>query len=192
MNENLNYDYDQRPYEMIDGQTYMMSSPSINHTRINGNLHEIFARYLNGKTCEPFNQTNVYFSEKDHFIPDEIIVCDPDIVDENAIKGAPDLVVEILSKSTAKTDRDKKFFKYEMYGVKEYWIVDPFMKRVEVYHLIEGKFFKSCDAQLYTEEEYSLLNEKEKTETVNKIKVSIFEDLIVDVRNVFKWWIKPN
>ena len=70
--------------------------------------------------------------------------------------------------------------------MKEYWIVDPNNKSVEVYHLVEGKyqFAGSYKVSEEYDEENKFLN--------NEIKVSIFEDLIVDVRNVFKWWIKPN
>ena len=186
MNTAIDYNYDERPYEIIDGEARMMASPSINHVRINGNLHNIFDRYLKGKTCEPFNQSGVHFSEEDHFVPDEVIVCNPDIVEENFINGVPDLVVEILSKSTASQDRNKKFKKYEKYGVKEYWIVDQYMKRVEVYHLVDGKFVNFCDAQLYTEEEYKLLNEREKSETVSEIKVSLYNDFIVNVKDILE------
>ena len=84
-------------YEIINGEVYMMSSPKANHIRVNGNLHGIFRDYLKGKTCEPFSNFNVYFNEEDHFIPDEMIVCNPDIVEDDAVHGAPDLVVEILS-----------------------------------------------------------------------------------------------
>ena len=159
MSNSFDYDYkDERSCEIIDGEARMMSSPSINHTRINGNLHSIFSNYLRGKTCEPFNQSSVHFSEDDHFIPDEMIVCNPDIVEENFVNGTPDLVVEILSRSTASQDRNKKFSKYEKYGVKEYWIVDQYIKRVDVYHLVDGKFFKFCEAQLYTDEEYAMFH----------------------------------
>ena len=177
---------DERPYEIINGEVYMMASPSINHLRINSDIDTIFKNYLNGKTCEPFNQSSVHFSEKDHYIPDEIIVCNPDIVEENFINGTPDLVVEILSKSTKKIDREEKFHKYEQYGVKEYWIVDPFMKCVEVYNLIDGKFVKTCDAQLYTDEEYKLLSDREKAQVVSEIKVSLYDDFIVNVKDIFE------
>ena len=186
MNTDVDCVYDERPYEIIDGEVRMMASPSINHVRINGNLHTIFTQYLKGKTCEPFNQSGVHFSEEDHFVPDEMIVCNPDIVEENFINGVPDLVVEILSKSTAGQDRNKKFQKYEQYGVKEYWIVDQYMKRVEVFHLVDGKFVKFCDAQLYTDEEYKFLSDREKAETVSEIKVSLYDDFVVDVKDIFE------
>lgn len=187
MNTAVAYEYkDERPYEIISGEVRMMAAPSINHIRINGNLHNIFSNYLDGKKCESFNQSAIYLSEEDHFIPDEVIVCNPDIIEENFINGVPDLVVEILSKSTRNVDRDEKFRKYKQYGVKEYWIVDPFMKNVEVFHLIEGKFVKTCDAQYYTEVEYKLLNDKERAAVVSEIKVSLYDDFVVRVEDIFK------
>ena len=173
-------------YEIINGQVYMMSSPKYNHVVINGSLHRIFDTYLDGKTCEAFINFNVIFSEDDQFIPDEIIVCNPDLVEDDAIHGAPDLVVEILSKSTSRIDKNDKFFKYEQYGVKEYWIVDPYIKSVDVYILKDGKFIHDDTYQYYTDEEFEKLNEKYKASAKFEIKVSIYDDFVVQLKDIFK------
>ena len=186
MDTAIDYNYDERPYEIIDGEARMMASPSINHMRINSNIDFAFKKYLNGKTCEPFNQSGVHFSEEDHFVPDEVIVCNPDIVEENFINGVPDLVVEILSKSTAVKDKMDKFIAYEKYGVKEYWIVDPFIKSVEVYHLIDGRFVRNNVYQLYTEEEFNDLTDEQKSLAKSEIKVSLYDDFIVNVKDIFE------
>jgi Uma2 family endonuclease len=68
-------------------------------------------------------------------IPDFIVVCDPDKIKRNKILGAPDLVVEIISSSSAKIDRIDKRLAYQRAGVKEYWIIDPANQLVEVYQL---------------------------------------------------------
>ena len=81
----------------------------------------------------------------------------------------------MLSESTKENDVGKKKDDYEKYGVKESWIVDPENRSVKVYHNLEGKFTAG--------EEYNINGDK------TEIKVSIFEDLIVDIRNVFKWWL---
>ena len=174
------------PYEIINGKVYMMSSPKANHVRVNGNLHSIFDRYLDGKRCEAFNQFNVFFDEDNHYVPDEIIVCDPDIVEEDAIHGTPDLVVEILSKSTAIKDRMDKFVTYEKFGVKEYWIVDPFIKSVEVYLLKDGKFQLGGIYQYYTDEEYNELTKLQKADAKFEIKVSLYDDFVVQLKDIFK------
>ncbi len=187
MNGTASYSSERRNrYELINGETYMMSSPGVSHVRVNGNLHKIFGNYLAGKRCEPFNQFNVFFSETDHFIPDEIIVCNPDIVEDDVVHGTPDLVVEILSKSTARKDKNEKFFKYEQYGVKEYWIVDPFSKSVDVYHLINDKLVRDeFTYALYTDIEFKQLDEEEKAESKFYIKVSIYDDFYVKLDDIF-------
>ena len=186
MNTEFAYQSDYERYEMINGEIYMMSSPSTNHTRINGNLHSLFKNYLRGKRCEPFDNLNLFLDDENAYIPDEMIVCDPDIVEEDGIHGVPDLVVEIISKSTVRKDKNEKFFAYEKYGVKEYWIVDPFMKCVDVYILKSGKFTDGGHYQFYTDEEFSLLTEKAKNETCTEIKVSLYDDFVVNVKDIFK------
>jgi len=174
------------PYEIINGKFYMMSSPKRNHVKVNSNIDNIFERYLEGKRCESFNQFNVFFDEDNHYVPDESIVCNPDIVEEDAIHGAPDLIVEILSKSTAIKDKMDKFIVYEKYGVKEYWIVDPFIKSVEVYLLKDGKFVRDAFYQYYTEEEFNELTELQKADAKFEIKISLYDDFVVQVKDIFK------
>lgn len=174
------------PYEIINGKVYMMSSPKASHVRVNGNLHNIFDRYLDGKRCEAFNQFNVFFDEDNHYVPDEIIVCNPDIVEEDAIHGAPDLIVEILSKSTAIKDKMDKFVTYEKYGVKEYWIISPNEKSIEVYILKDGKFALDSFYQYYTDEEFNELTKLQKADAKIEIKVSLYDDFVVQLKDIFK------
>lgn len=103
MNTNLAYQeeiYD----EMINGQIVLMSpSPMANHVYAAGNIYRIFADYLKGKICTPFpDRFDLYLSEKDRFEPDMMIVCDPNKIKSRGVYGAPDLVVEVLSRSTSK------------------------------------------------------------------------------------------
>ena len=172
-------------YEIINGKIYMMSSPKANHVRVNGNIHGIFRDYLKGKTCEPFNQFNVFLSEEDHFIPDEIIVCDPDIVEDDAVHGAPDLVVEISSASTARRDRMEKFNAYEKYGVKEYWIIFPQEKRVEVYLRKDDKLVLDNVYSVYQDFEWDNLTAEKKAEVKFEIKVSLYDDFYVKLEDIF-------
>ena len=180
------YQEEYKDYEVIDGQIYMMSRPSMNHQRVSGNIYGIFDNYLDGRRCEAILEQDVYFSEEDNFIPDVMIVCNPDIIEEDGIHGVPDLIVEILSKSTAKRDRSDKFLKYEKYGVREYWIVDPFSKSVEVYHLKDGKFEYDNTYVIYTDQEWRKLTDKERENAKFEIKVSIYDDLIVQLKDIFK------
>ncbi|MBR1858810.1 MAG: Uma2 family endonuclease [Selenomonadaceae bacterium] len=182
---NLAYKYD-ASYELIDGRTYMMARPSVNHTRIERNIVGLFNRYLKGKTCESFNETDVYFSEEDNFVPDVIIVCNPDIVEDNGIYGTPDLVVEVASPSTARRDRMEKFYAYEKYGVKEYWIVSPGDKSVEVYLLKDGKFVLDDVYPIYKDYEWDKLTDEEKAEVKFAIKVSLYDDFEVSLADIFE------
>ena len=182
----LAYQEEYSDYEIIDGQVYMMSRPTMSHQRISKNIIGIFDNYLDGKRCEAVLEQDVYLSEEDNFIPDVMIVCNPDIIEEDGIHGVPDLVVEILSKSTAKRDRTDKFLKYEKYGVKEYWIVDPFSKSVAVYLLKDGKFEHDNNYSIYNEFEWRKLTEQERAEAKFEIKVSLYDDFVVQVKDIFE------
>ncbi|MCI6101263.1 MAG: Uma2 family endonuclease [Selenomonas sp.] len=99
--DNLAYQEPPR-VERIEGRTYLMSPrPKIGHNRVCTNIASIFANYLMGKPCVPFaDGTDVYLDDENHYIPDAMIVCDRSIIHDDAIYGAPDLVVEVLSPST--------------------------------------------------------------------------------------------
>ena len=99
----------------------------------------------------------------------------------------PDFVAEVLSKSTRKYDLGKKKDIYEKHGVSEYWTIEPIQKSIDVYHLIDGKYKLDNVYQLYTDKEWSQLTDRQKAEAKFEIKVSIFDDLIVKVEDVFEW-----
>ena len=176
-------------YELINGEVYMMSRPSVKHADIAYNITSIFKKYLKGKRCRAFGEVDVYLSEEDdHVIPDVVIVCNPEIITEKRIEGVPDLIVEILSPSTALKDRTVKLFIYAKYGVKEYWLVEPVRKSVEVYLNRDGVLTLDNIYYFYSEAEWSSMDEKEMAEakTQKKIKVSIYDDFIIDVNDVFE------
>lgn len=137
-------------YEVIDGQIYNMSpAPTTKHQAVQRELLTEFALYLRGKTCSVFGSPlDVCFSEEDHDIkkikewvePDIVVVCDKNKIHEKRIVGVPDLVVEILSPSTAKIDKIVKFNRYQRAGVKEYWIVDPSNETIDPYVLQQNVF----------------------------------------------------
>ena len=99
--DNLAYQEPPR-VERSEGRAYLMSRrPKIGHNRVCTNIASIFANYLMGKPCVPFaDGTDVYLDDENHYIPDAMIVCDRSIIHDDAIYGAPDLVVEVLSPST--------------------------------------------------------------------------------------------
>ena len=175
--------YDDSDYELIGGDKVIMTRPNINHMLIISRLIKNFGSYIDEKSMEAIvlSGADVYLSEKEHYRPDLVVICDLSMVKNGKrVYGAPDLVVEVLSESTMDKDLGPKKKAYEEYGVKEYWIVDQWSKRIEVYHSVDGKFEFGGS---YKVSEDGEINSKD------KIRVSIFDDLTVDVRDVFKWWI---
>lgn len=167
-------------WEIIDGVPYNMTpAPSRRHQKISGALFNRLYNYLEGKPCEvysaPFDVRLPVSNETDEQIqtvvqPDLVVVCDPSKLDERGCKGAPDLVVEILSPLTAKKDLREKFFLYERVGVKEYWIVHPAEKTISVFKLEEE--LKYGRAEIYSEED--------------KLTTEILAGLQIDLSSVFK------
>lgn len=164
---------DEKRYELIDGSAYMMSpAPSTEHQRVFRRLFNQLANYLEGKQCEvfsaPFDVRLNADAEDDTVVqPDIAIVCDPKKIEANGCKGAPDMVVEILSPATARMDQLIKFNKYREAGVLEYWIVNPETKLVQVNRLMHGSYVN----QAYGD-----------TDTV---PVSVLEDCKIDLAKVF-------
>ena len=115
-----------------------------------------------------------------------MIICDPEKIEDDGIHGTPDLVVEILSPSTARKDRNEKYFIYEKYGVKEYWIVSPGDKSVEVYLLKDGKFVLDDVYPIYKDYEWDKLTDEEKAEVKFSIKVSLYDDFEVSLADIFE------
>lgn len=167
-------------YEVYYGKIYAMSpAPIAKHQRLQSIINTIFESYLKGKKCKvfptPFDVRFIDYNENGKNIdcvlqPDLSIVCDKSKIDRRGCIGAPDLVVEILSKGTSQRDTQTKFDIYEKYGVKEYWIVYPNDEIISVYKL--NKDAEYGKPKIYTYED--------------KIKVGIFPDLELDLRDVFE------
>ena len=133
-----NWPEDER-WELLDGTPYLMASPNLKHQDIALNLGAEFRAYLRGKTCKaiisPIDvRLNADKGDDSVVQPDLLVVCDPDkLADGKTVKGAPDLVVEILSPSNSGRDRTKKFQKYRDAKVKEIWFIDPDDGVIEVF-----------------------------------------------------------
>jgi Uma2 family endonuclease len=145
----LSWDRDDR-YEIIDGEAYMMLPPLRVHQDISGNVYYALRAFLEGKTCKVYAAPFAVrlfpaedLSDDTVVEPDIVVVCDPAKLDKRGCNGAPDLVVEILSPSTARYDRMVKFRKYREAGVQEYWIVDPEEKLLNAYILKNGGYTAS-------------------------------------------------
>ncbi len=173
--------------ELIDGKVAAMSPAANNHNVIAGNIFGIFKFYLKGKTCVPYGDNElVYLTPTDKFIPDFMVVCNRDKIKHDGIHGAPDLVAEILSPSTAKNDKGHKKDVYAKSGVLEYWIVNPADKSVEIY-LNDGKgnlIFHNIYS-IYPDWMLVSMNDAERQELVTHFKCSLFDDLDISLDDIF-------
>jgi len=185
MSGNLAY-REERREELIDGKIVAMSPASTNHTFTSGNIYLIFGNYLHGKKCTPISDgSTVYLTDEDHFVPDMMVVCDPDKIKPDGIHGAPDLVVEVLSPSTAKNDRAHKKEVYAKCGVQEYWIVDPANKSVEVYRTNGIELVLHDVYALHPDWMLARMSEKERAAVVTHFKCGLFDDLDISLEDVF-------
>lgn len=128
--------------EIMDGKVFLMAAPSSNHQEISMELSRQLANFLEGKRCRVYPAPfDVRLFEKDGDTPEDVdtvvepdisVICDKSKIDTRGCKGAPDLVIEILSPSSLRNDRLVKLRLYQRAGVREYWIVDPENKTVQV------------------------------------------------------------
>jgi len=132
------------PYQLIGGELIMTPAPTPYHQYIRGNIYSVLKEFVEGNNLGQvyYSPIDVYFEETETYQPDIIFISKErlDIIKETKIEGAPDLIIEILSPATAYYDLKKKFKIYEKHGVKEYWIVDPEEKSIEIYINKEQKF----------------------------------------------------
>jgi Uma2 family endonuclease len=134
-------DYEKIPaggfrHEIIEGEEFITPAPNLDHQTAVVNLsgilrHHVVAKKLGRVFVAP---TDVLLSDHDIVEPDVLFVSEKrlSILTEKNIQGAPDLVIEVLSPSTAAQDRGPKLALYQRSGVLEYWIVDPAAKTVEL------------------------------------------------------------
>ncbi|MFZ5591640.1 MAG: Uma2 family endonuclease [Bacillota bacterium] len=172
LNTNAHYTYgdyltwpENERWEIINGQALAMSpSPGPNHQVVVVELVRQFANYLSGKPCRVFAAPlDVLLpgtgsnDVPEHLInnvvqPDILVVCDPDKIGRQCIKGAPDLVVEVLSANSVRRDRYEKFHLYEQAGVKEYWLVEPEARLLTVFKLGEDGLYGRPEIYAGTEQ----------------------------------------
>ena len=135
-------------YEIIDGTAYAMAAPSRLHQKVSVELLRQLANFLRGKSCEVYSAPFAVRLGIDSFDdtvvePDLLVVCDESKHDGKSVKGAPDLIIEILSPFNTKHDTVTKARWYRKAGVREYWIVDPATKTVQVCILANGRYLIS-------------------------------------------------
>ena len=171
---------DDKRRELIDGFVHLMTpAQKRRHQGISSLLNYYFVNYLKNKNCKvytaPFDvrlpkngetgDTQIYTVVQ----PDISVICDLEKLDDRGCIGAPDLIIEILSPSTAKKDINDKFILYQESGVTEYWIVNPNDENINVFVLdAKGKY------QLMGMYAGDM-----------KIKLSIFNDFEIKLTDIF-------
>lgn len=132
-------------YQLIGGQLIMTPAPSTYHQEISKRLEYLLYEYVElrqklGKVY--YAPVDVYLEDEETYQPDIIFISNTrlDIIKKEKIEGAPDIIIEILSPSTAYYDLVHKKELYARHSVKEYWIVDPIGKWIELYKNDNGAF----------------------------------------------------
>ncbi len=174
----LSWDENER-IEIIDGEAFMMATPSRIHQEICFEIGRQLGNYLEGKQCKVYPAPfGVRLFEQDGDAPENVdtmvepdisVVCDRRKLDKQGCKGAPDLIIEVLSPSTQRHDQLVKLNLYQRAGVREYWIVDPENRTVRV-------MIQAGDGNLRTHEIY-------KQEEV--AKVNVLEGCFIELSKVF-------
>ena len=168
--------------ELIKGWIYKMSpAPRPLHQEVEGYLHVQLWNFFKKEKCKvyqsPFDVRlikNVGQEDKEITTvvqPDICVVSDTEKLDNRGCVGAPDLIVEVLSTSTMKKDYNEKFNLYQENGVKEYWLVNPEMKGIQIFTLENEEY-----------DEYETFEEKEEIVTSK-----IFPELNFPMREIFEY-----
>ena len=177
----LTWQFNER-VELIKGKIMAMSpAPTVKHQNISGNLYAQLRPFFRKRCCQVFYapfDVRLYDRKKSLLQnqdvitvvqPDLCVICDTALLDKRGCNGAPDLIVEILSKGNFKHDLRTKFALYQEAGVNEYWVVRPYEKSIEQFVLnAEGKYQTQA---IYVDDDY--------------LQCHLFPDLQIDLTDVF-------
>lgn len=156
--------------ELIDGELFIMDAPEFTHQDILMGLSfqiELYIQRKKGKCRIVPAPFGVYIKKDIHnyVMPDISLICDEEKLERKGCKGAPDLVIEIVSPSSRKMDYIRKLALYKESGVREYWIVDPKSSQVTIYGLEHEDMPVQCSFS-------------------EPIKVGVYDDLYLDLANL--------
>ena len=161
---------DGKQHEIIDGDHYVNPAPGTYHQTVSRKIQfQLFAQIELPERGFVYNApTDLQLSEHDIVQPDIVVVLakNKSIITPTKIKGVPDLVIEILSPSTVKNDRERKFSLYQRCEVPEYWLVDP-EEHVISQFVLQAKAYHQLSS------------------ASNEIRPHFIEDAIVDLRQVW-------
>ena len=169
--------------ELIRGKIMLMSpAPNVKHQRISWQLSGMLFQYFKHKDCQAFaapfdvrlidHQKSLKADKEIHTVvqPDLCIICDTDKLTEQGCLGAPDLIIEILSKGNSKKDMQLKYELYQESGVSEYWMIYPYEQALHQFVLDK------------TTNKYQLLSMLSEEDFATS---PIFTDLKINLQEVF-------
>ncbi|MFN8578501.1 MAG: Uma2 family endonuclease [Candidatus Sericytochromatia bacterium] len=164
-------------YEIINGELIMVPAPDFNHQTIQTNLGYRLIDFVkkNNLGMILFPPIDVKLSD-DTCVQSDILFLSNErknIATKRGISGSPDLVIEIVSKYSQYRDNIEKKEIYQNFKIKEYWIVNPYMKSVEVLVLENDKY------KLFSE---SFIDEDN---DINKVKSYVLKNFIIDLNEIF-------
>ncbi|MDY4078034.1 MAG: Uma2 family endonuclease [Clostridium sp.] len=171
----LTFPNDER-IEIVEGELFNMSpAPARIHQKLISKLSQVLQNYIdsNNGECEvyvaPFdvilkNDNEEAINSKSVVQPDISVICDKNKLTDSGCTGSPDMIIEIVSPSNSSHDYITKLNLYQKYKVKEYWIIDPRVKKIYVYKLGENEFYDMVNSYTFQD----------------KVKVNIYDDLEID------------
>lgn len=170
--------------ELIKGKIMLMSpAPNVEHQTISGNLHGLCYSFFRHKKCQlftaPFDvrlydrKKSILKNEESHSVvqPDLCVICNPEFLDKQGCNGAPDWIIEILSKGNSRKEMKLKYELYEESGVTEYWLVYPEQEAIHQF-VLENEHYQL--KKMYTEGDI--------------VSPHLFPELKIDVSEVFETW----
>ncbi len=171
--------------ELIKGKIMLMSpAPSVKHQDISANLTALLHNFFKHKKCRvytaPFDvrlydrKKSSLASQDIHTVvqPDLCVICHPEILDQQGCNGAPDWIIEILSKGTTKRDMNIKYELYQESRVMEYWIVYPEEQAIHQFVLDENERYQL--KHMYTGDDIAAPH--------------LFPEMAVELTEVFETW----
>jgi Uma2 family endonuclease len=171
--------------ELIKGKIMLMSpAPSVKHQDISSNLTALLHNFFRRQKCRvyaaPFDvrlydrKKSILASQDIHTVvqPDLCVICNPEILDLQGCNGAPDWIIEILSKGNSRRDMQIKYELYQESGVTEYWIVYPEQQSIHQFVLDERERYQL--KHMYTEDDIAT--------------PQLFPELAIELTEVFESW----
>lgn len=169
--------------ELIKGKILSMApAPNVGHQRIETKLLLAIGNHLKGKKCEVFpapfdvrlydRKKSILKNQEIHTVvqPDLCVICNPELLDIQGCNGAPDWIIEILSKGNSKCDMQIKYQLYQEAGVQEYWLVYPEQQAIHQFVLDDNGNYQLKN--MYAEDDKAI--------------PTLFFDLAIDLTEIFE------